>query len=670
MSDLSEINKWWRTLGNDGFVALEPPTRGGRYTQTDGHDDFAELVEQQGISKTASFAYWHLQSHDRAFDRSGQLRGPLLLHWGHDYEVVRAGLGAGPDGYEVVDHGPQGAFALDKVTARGADGMPDPADASAVRQFLEELNVPVRQDRIPYEYRPLTEQQQTWLHDRLAECADVDAAMAYLRTLEYRQLLTAQEAQRFGDDWRTRYEGRLVKLPAMRELLHAMMRHDLPMGWELARELGDSSLSVIGRIPTAKAEDVLRQAVLEQRPEAVEPWLRLAKAQVGGVIAAAVRVSQVLLATGAVSPAMWAELARWLTNMRADEAPARDHAINQLVRLELSVDDQLPRPLRQAIAADAVEYGSDMDARVLALDPQTLVGQIRVAGDTARTLERFQQEMPSLLDGTGPVLTQYEGGLTQTWGRYRTLSLDDIQWLRDRVADPTTEMQGLGYCMELLYAHGEAGTDEVDALASRWRKVIAKQYKTTYTEWRHPMVTLTCLAQDIGHPLAQQLLAWWQKPAAKWKTELAPLTLLGAPTPQKADELWKVMQSGVHDSGHLMTWVLMRARLDHVHPLAVADHLMNLDPQPFRPYVLHRVVISVADPAQPLWHYNIGHSPSWWSRIVEVADNAALSQRTRQMALEEARGHRMVNYPEHVYPRPSAPEVADARAWLAARSSG
>nr|WP_240676597.1 hypothetical protein [Streptomyces sp. B27] len=59
-SDLARIKKGWRGLGGDGFVALPPPTR-GRYTQSDGHEDAAELFAARGITGRASFAYWHWQ---------------------------------------------------------------------------------------------------------------------------------------------------------------------------------------------------------------------------------------------------------------------------------------------------------------------------------------------------------------------------------------------------------------------------------------------------------------------------------------------------------------------------------------------------------------------------------------------------------------------------------
>ncbi|MYV58348.1 hypothetical protein GTW37_00760, partial [Streptomyces sp. SID4931] len=139
-SDLSRIKAWWRTLGGDRFAVLPPPTR-GRYTQSDGHEDAAEMFATRGIATDTSFAYWHWQSHD-AFARSGELTGVLHLHWGGDHATVAAGLGEGPPGYRIVDNGPRGAFQLDRVTVVDADGLPDPEDTAGVRQFLARVGEP------------------------------------------------------------------------------------------------------------------------------------------------------------------------------------------------------------------------------------------------------------------------------------------------------------------------------------------------------------------------------------------------------------------------------------------------------------------------------------------------------------------------------------------------
>lgn len=138
----------------------------------------------------------------------------------------------------------------------------------------------------------------------------------------------------------------------------------------------------------------------------------------------------------------------------------------------------------------------------------------------------------------------------------------------------TTEIQGIGFCLELLYAHGEGSEADVDVLATRWQKDLAKKYKTTYVEWRHPLVTLTCLAEELGHPLAVKLGAWWAKPAPAWKSELTLLTGLGAPTEDRARALWDYVLAGGHDTGQLRTWLLMRARLDGRRPIDIADEVV------------------------------------------------------------------------------------------------
>lgn len=163
-SDLTTITAWWRGLDGDGFLVLPPPKR-DRYTQSDGHEDAAALLAAQGLTDPASFAYWHWQSHERAFDRSGTLTRELLLHWGGDHAAVAAGLGEGPTGFRIVDGGPQGAFRLDRVTHQDDAGLPDPVDPDGVRQFLDALDEPVDRSTPSFRYRPLSPAEAEWLHE-------------------------------------------------------------------------------------------------------------------------------------------------------------------------------------------------------------------------------------------------------------------------------------------------------------------------------------------------------------------------------------------------------------------------------------------------------------------------------------------------------------------------
>ncbi|MFE1500105.1 hypothetical protein ACFW89_34145, partial [Streptomyces albidoflavus] len=183
-------------------------------------------------------------------------------------------------------------------------------------------------------------------------------------------------------------------------------------------------------------------------------------------------------------------------------------------------------------------------------------------------------------------------------------------------------------------------------------------------EWRHPLVTLTCLALDLDHPAAAKLVSWWNAARPLWKDELRLLTHLGAPDEAKAAELWDFVTSPAHDVGQLMTWVLVRARLDREHPLLVADRLIG-NPD-IREYVLRRVLIGVADPEQPLWHYAVDpRSVCWWRRAQALTEHPGLSPEARAVGLSVAREHYLIRYPDQVSPAPTEADRAKAVAWLA-----
>jgi hypothetical protein len=293
-------------------------------------------------------------------------------------------------------------------------------------------------------------------------------------------------------------------------------------------------------------------------------------------------------------------------------------------------------------------------------------GTVLVGTDTAEVLaavERYEAVRDGLLSGTGTDLTASEGALSRVWHRYRTLTDTDVRWLRERVADPATGLQGLGFCLELLLAHGRATEADVEALLPRRLKDLTKTYRTTYTEWRHPLVTLTCLALDLDHPAAGKLVSWWNGARPVWKDKVRLLTHLGAPDEAKAAELWDFVTSPAHDVGQLMTWVLVRARLDGEHPLLVADRLLGTPG--INGHVLRRVLIGVADAEQPLWHYSISpHSRSWWQRAMDVADHPGLSPEARAIGLQAARDHFLIRNPDQLNPKPTQAERTAAQAWF------
>ncbi len=663
-SDLGAIKKWWRTLGGDDFVALPPPTR-SRYTQSDGHEDAAELFAARSIATTASFAYWHWQSQD-AFDRSGDLRGVLYVHWGGDHATVASGLGDGPPGYRIVNGGPQGAFQLDRVTAADADGLPDPENTAGVRQFLARLDSPSRRTARSVEYAPLAPAEERWLHDRLSGPLDLGPAARFAAPLEHRRALTPGEAARLLSAWRETYAGRLAAWRGWGSVLRALLRQEHPEAWAVAAELGTDASHALAAHPSPRSMDLLRAWALTGDDDAVRGWFRAHHAlrEPDPVRAAAVLAEE--LTERSAPEATQTGLLHALREAVVDEPDTRRPAADAffpflLATIRFATDERLPRPLRVAAAKAA----ADTADRV-----REAAGRLTDASDTAEALaavDRYEAARDDLLAGTGPDLTGYEGGLGDIWHHYRTLTPADVQWLRAQLADPATGVQGIAFCLELLHAHGEATEADLQALLPRWKKELTKQYRTTYTEWRHPLVTLTCLALDLEHPVAADLLAWWAKPKPLWKDPVRLLTHLGAPDEAKAAELWEFVVSGGHDTGHLMTWVLLRARLDGTHPLHVAEKLIG-EPG-MRPYVLHRVLIGVTDPAQPLWHYAIDpRSHSWWHRAQEVADDPRLSDAARGIGLKAAREHHVTRYPDQVRPPLTDNEVNAAHAWLEARA--
>lgn len=662
-SDLSRIKTWWHTLGGDRFAVLPPPTR-GRYTQSDGHEDAAEMFAIRGIATDTSFAYWHWQSHD-AFARSGELTGALYLHWGGDHATVAAGLGDGPPGYRIVNGGPRGAFQLDRVTAVDADGLPDPEDDAGVRQFLARVDEPRHRTARSTEYDPLTAAEERWLHERLSGPVDLDAAVRFAAPLEHRRALTPDETARLLPAWRGTYAGRLTAWRGWRSVLPALLRQEHPEVWEVAAELGAEAAYALAEHPSPRSLELLRAWALTGDDGAVRGWFRAHHAlREPDPVRAAAALSEELAAHTAPEAAQTG-LLRALREAVTDEPDTRRSPAEAfpllLATIRFATDDRLPRPLRVAAATAA----ADTAGRV-----REAAGRLTDAAEAADALtavERYETVRDDLLAGTGPDLTGYEGGLGDIYHRYRTLSPADVRWLRDRLADPSTRVQGIAFCLELLHAHGEAAEADLVALLPRWKKELTKQYRTTYTEWRHPLVTLTCLAQDLGHPAGEAMLAWWAKPKPLWKEPVRLLTHLGAPTEEKAAELWEFVVSGGHDTGHLMTWVLLRARLDGTHPLHVAEKL--IDEPGIRAYVLHRVLIGVADPAQPLWHYAIDpRSHSWWHRAQEVADDERLSAEARAIGLKAAREHYVTRYPDQVRPALTEGEVKTAHAWLEARA--
>lgn len=659
-SDRAAFSAWWPTLETAGFLALPPPGP-GRQDPADAETEARATFAARGLPADGSFACLLARSM-KTFNRAGELTGPLPLHWGGDHAVVRAALGAGPSGYTITDS-PDGGFAFDRASTFDADGLPDPDDPVSVRVFLAELG---RRDENG-SVRPLLPVEADWLHERLADLTRLDTAGPYIDALDTRGALTRKEIDRLLTAWRVQHHSFLVGWRGSRPLLRALLRVEHPEAWNVAAGLGvGPSVSVLAEVPSKPSLDAVRTHALAGNRLAVGAWLRLRRAlhETDPVEAAAAIAAELSGRDDALRSLVDATRSALVS----DQPPTGDpEAAAMLAGLRLALDERLPRPARAQAAQLAREWTVRIRESSTGPGAAFAVRTGRSTEDVRAELDRFDAAAEELMSGTGPDLTGPEGRLGDIWHRFRVLTDTDVAWLRARIADPAAGMRELAVSLELLYSHGLATAAEVDALVPRWRSVLAKAYSTTYTEWRHPMVVYTCLARDLGHPVAAALEKWWAKPAPKWKEPLRPLTWLGAPDEDGAARLWAHVSAAVHDTGHLMTWVLMRARLDGVPPLHVAVGLLG-SPH-VRDSVARRVLIGVADPAQPLWHYDIDpRSWSWWHRIVQVAEGAGLEPLARAIARpfvrQVAQRHHLVRDPDEVTPKPTTAEIVAAVRWM------
>ncbi|GAB3622733.1 hypothetical protein GCM10027418_08150 [Mariniluteicoccus endophyticus] len=632
-SDLKRIKAWWKTLPTDTFVPLSAPTR-SRYTQGELHEDSAEEVPED-----LAYAGWHWQSHERAFDRDGTMIDKLYLHWGGEYENVLAALGDGPEGFQVTGEGEGHAFVLDKVGARRADGTPDPADQTSVRRVLDRLDEPLDRTTPLFEYADPTPEEVTWLKEALALRGLADQA-PIVDHLARRSLFTAAELTPLVNRWTQAYADDLRGWPAWPETMINLLHVDAPRALELAERIGPEADHVLARRPSEVVLDLLTRHVLSDDDLDLRPWLD-AYAALHGVDPFAATLALVDRLGGAhrLTKQRCRCIVHGLGAILADEAWAQRDETAWFPHLRITTHSALPRDVRDAAADWARQEVHN--ARVTATRDDEL-------GEMAKECLAAYDSQPHPV--VGPDLTGYAGHLSSEMGRYRTLDAPHAAWLVEQLEDPSIPVEGVSFCLEVLYAHGAGTARAVDALAKRWKKELAKNHRTTYYDWRHPMVTLTAMARELDHPLTDKLDAWWAQDRPAWIAGLRPLLHVAAPSPEGADELLR-LHLAEPEQDTLRTWMLVRAAADGCRPADVAP----IAGQAGVP--LHRItdaLVSVWDPQQPLWHYLFDETAlGWLDRGLEVAEDASVTQEIRLEALGLVARHRLVAHPE------SGPRVTD-----------
>lgn len=645
-SDLSRVKRWWRTLGDETFLAVSPPTR-DRYTQSELHEDAGEEIEQAGLPEQISYAGWHWQSHERAFGPGGTLIGPLLLHWSGELAIVAAHLQDPPEGFWISGGEPDTAFTLDRVPVLGPDGLADPDDPPSVRQLLAHLDEPISRSTLPFRYPPLSEAEAAWLRARIAQSPDLESAAPFVLQLARRDGFTEAELFDLLPRWQDEFDP-LIDWEPWSEVLHnllqlAPVQHWQPSVWELIDRIGPAAAEVLTDFPDPVVLQRVASWGRDQIRSVTPEWLSLQMAlEQQDVFAAA----EAIAAEVGDDPALAAAM---VTLLDAQEINSGEQ-IPQAA-LVVATDQRLSLPLRRAAAQLAV-------AR-LPFTLESLADRQDAAALSARErIRSFEEARSELLADARPDLTQYQGGLAEAYDDFREVTAGAEQWLHDQVADPTTGMQGIAFCLEILLSQGRGTAADVDALAGRWRKELAKKYDTTYAEWRHPMVTLTALATQLEHPLAEALESWWARSSTpKWATELIPLTMIGAPDQESTDLLWRVLSVTDPTPGQWRTWLLMRGQLDGRRPVEIAAELLE-DSSITHPDQVITAMIATADARLPLWRYAFSESsPAWLERALEVAEDGSLNHTARTAAARTAGQHRMFSHPESVSPVPTAEQV-------------
>ncbi|WP_022910741.1 hypothetical protein [Aestuariimicrobium kwangyangense] len=607
-TDLSVFLEWWADLSDDTFVALPPPAPHGRHTQADLHSDADRAITAAGLAPTTAYAGWQWQSQERAFDADGALQERLFLHWGGDPQVVHQHLATAPQEFTVTAARTGAAFEIDKRAHLGDDGLADPDDPVAVRQLMERLLTPIDHTARPLQFGPLTPPEEAWLFARWEESPDIEQAAPFVRALAMRQRLDEHLLSSLVAEWLDLEHP--AEWGAWRAVLVALLRQGHPAATTMILRLGVLADPVLAEVPTPGAVGALREHALAQ-PVDLTPWLHSERV-----------LSQVDLVDAALN--LWHDLVG--AGLAEQRASALAEALLTLTpppfkALKVATDERLPLAVRRGVAQTAKE---------------SLAHAEEHHPDLVR---RFREQADDLLEGTGPDLTGTETELAARYDDYRHLQPSQESWLRSQLVRPGIDLQGLGFCLDILVSHGRGTAADVDTLAAGWRKRLAKNYDAPAGEWRHPLVTLTVLARELHHPLRGDLETFWLRAATGWARRLAPLVLVGDPSVEGLRKLWDVAVASDDASNLWRSWLLARSRLTSVTPVALGD--VALREAPLRhPQQVADAIIATVVPELPLWGRTFSTSdPAWLDRGLLVLEHPDLTPAVREHVVRTVARH-------------------------------
>gem|GEM_PF-3540606 len=633
-SHLSQIRSWWKTLSDDHFIALDPPTT-DRYTQGHLHEDAAEAKAQHDLPQDISYAGWHWQTHSRAFTKKGELLEPLHIHWGGDRETVRAHLNNLPDGWKLTGgETDTQSFQLDLNIPRG---LPAFTDHSATYRLLDRLKREIqdldqRENREdPLEDHNIPPATQKWLHDLLAHTISArqteEDPTDHTTDITDSLLTVMLQTALFTRDELDQLTTKPYPIANSTTLLEALLEAQHPNARDYADELGDEAIRVLEHHPNAITLSILKDLAPTNHSalgDYITVRAHVENAQdtdAQGTNAPDI-VAAALATIDEMPPDSWTHLRRsvvatavsdWFTDQMGESFYPRWN----LGTLRTVTDERLPVEFRAPAARKAQTLLNALDVAPH-LAPADPAGWQPAAHDARQILPQLLEQSPPWLNGGRYVLDD-------SYAEFTTVDATHETWLRDALTQPDRTITAYAFILGTLVDHDLGTTQDIDTCTPLWRKTLTKKDDYRWV-FRHPMVALTDLCIRHDHPLLKKLLTWWDKATPKWKHGLKPLVELMTHTPSthaEAVDRFRTVPYGEATHQFFTQYVLSRARDRGTDPRTEALELVE-DPA-FTALKLsadrEHILMSVVVPEQPLWGFDHHQALDRALRVLEDPDS-------------------------------------------------
>ena len=438
-SHLSQIRSWWKTLSDDHFIALDPPTT-DRYTQGHLHEDAAEAKAEYDLPHDISYAGWHWQTHSRAFTKKGELLEPLYIHWGGDRDTVRAHLTNLPDGWKLTGgETDTQSFRLDLDTPRELPAFTDHNDAyrllDRLKREIQDLDQRANRED-PLEDHNIPPATQKWLHDFLAHTISAQQAednpsnqpTDHTTDITDSLLTVMLQTALFTSDELDQLTTQPYPIPHSTTLLEALLEAQHPNAREYARELGKKAIHVLEHHPNAITLSILKDLAPTNHSALGDYITVRAHVENRDIVTAA------LATIDEMPPDSWTHLRRsavttavsdWFTKQMTDDA---FYPRWNLGTLRTVTDERLPVEFRAPAARKAQTILNALEAAPHLAPADPTIWQ-PLAHDARQVLPQLLEQSPPWLNGDQYRLADY-------YAEFTTVDPTHETWLRDALTQP------------------------------------------------------------------------------------------------------------------------------------------------------------------------------------------------------------------------------------------